>query len=199
MTLTLVHSPRTRSSSFLWLLEELEAPYDLKVVSIRRGDGSGGLDPDNPHPHGKVPALVHDGALVHEQVAIALYLTDLFPKNGLGPVVGDPKRGPYLTWLAYYAGVAEPSFMSAFMKAEVPRGAAGWVAVDEMMAHIAGTLGKQPYLLGDKFSAADILFGGTFNLFAQSPILPKSDVIEAYAARCISRPAHRRAMERDGG
>lgn len=199
MTLTLIHSPRTRSSSFVWLLEELEAPYELKVVSIRRGDGSGGVDPNNPHPHGKVPALIHNGALIHEQVAVALYLTDLFPKNGLGPVVGDPLRGPYLTWLAYYAGVAEPSFMSAFMKMDVPRGTAGWVKLDEMMAHIVGTLEKQPYLLGDKFSAADILFGGTFNLFAQSPILPKSDVIADYAKRCVERPAHQRALAREEG
>lgn len=199
MALTLIHSPRTRSSSFVWLLEELEAPYELKLVSIRRGDGSGGLDPANPHPHGKVPALIHDGALVHEQAAIALYLTDLFPKNGLGPVLGDPKRGPYLTWLAYYAGVAEPSFMSAFMQMDVPRGAAGWVNVGEMMEHIVGTLAKQPYLLGDNFSAADILFGGAFNLFAQNPVLPKSDTIAAYAQRCVDRPAHKRALEREEG
>ncbi len=199
MGLTLIHSPRTRSSSFVWLLEELEAPYELKLVSIRRGDGSGGADPDNPHPHGKVPALVHDGVLIHEQIAIALYLTDLFPRNGLGPVVGDPRRGPYLTWIAYYAGVAEPSFMSAFMKMEVPRGAAGWVGIAEMMEHIVATLEKQPYLLGDRFSAADILFGGTFNLFAENPLLPKSDIVRAYAKRCIDRPAHRRALARDEG
>jgi glutathione S-transferase len=199
MTLTLIHSPRSRSSSFLWLLEELDAPYELKTVSIRRGDGSGGADPRNPHPHGKVPALIHDGALIHEQVAIALYLTDLFPKNGLGPVVGDPKRGPYLTWLAYYAGVAEPAFMSAFMKMDVPRGSAGWVPVAELIGHIEDALKNQPFLLGDKFSAADILFGGTFNLFAENPIMPKSDIIRAYATRCIDRPAHQRAMAKDGG
>ncbi|MFO1237410.1 MAG: hypothetical protein U1F24_10425 [Alphaproteobacteria bacterium] len=61
-----------------------------------------------------MPALLHDGALIHERAAIVLYLTDLFPEAGLGPRIGDAKRGPYLTWLAYYAGVMEPSFVSRF-------------------------------------------------------------------------------------
>lgn len=193
MALTLVHSPNTRSSAFLWLLEELEATYEILTVSIRHSDGSGALDPHNPHPHGKVPAILHDGVMVHEQTAIALYLTDLFPKNGLGPLVGDPKRGPYLSWLAYYSGVAEPSFVSKFLNVDVPRGTAGWVAVDEMMTHIADTLKAGPYLLGERFSAVDILFGGTFNMFLQSPLLPKSEAIAAYAARCVERPARMRA------
>jgi glutathione S-transferase len=199
MTLTLIHCPQTRSSSFVWLLEELGATYDIRRVTIRRAGSEEGLDPANPHPHGKVPVLLHDGVMIHEQVAIALYLTDLFPQAGLGPVVGDRRRGPYLSWLAYYAGVAEPSFLSAFMQMEVPRGTAGWVKVDEMMAHLVATLEKQPYLLGDAFSAADLLFGGTFSLFAQSPILPKSEVIAAYAARCVDRPARVRAQALDNG
>jgi glutathione S-transferase len=198
MSLVLFHSPKSRSSSFTWLLEELEAPYELKIVSIRGGDGGGGVDPANPHPHGKVPALLHDGVLIHEQTAVALYLTDLFPKNGLGPLFGDPKRGPYLTWLAYYSGVCEPAFMSKFLQVSVPRGTAGWVEVEEMMTHVVKTLEGQPYLLGDRFSAVDILFGGVFNLFAQSPILPKSQTIADYAQRCVARPAFAAAAAKDG-
>ncbi|MCC6918396.1 MAG: glutathione S-transferase family protein [Alphaproteobacteria bacterium] len=199
MSLTLIHSPQTRSSAFIWLLEELEAPYELKRVTIRHAGQTEGLDPANPHPHGKVPGLIHDGVFIHEQTAIALYLTDLFPKNRIGPQIGDPKRGPYLTWLAYYSGVAEPAFVSAFLKMEPPRGTAGWVKVDEVMAYLIKTLGAQPYLLGNDFSAADLLFGGTFNLFSQSPLLPKSDVIRDYAQRCVSRPAAQRAQAKDAG
>ncbi|MGH7839111.1 MAG: glutathione S-transferase N-terminal domain-containing protein, partial [Candidatus Binataceae bacterium] len=99
--LTLFHAPKSRSSRFIWLLEELEAPYALKIVNIRRGDGSGAVDPVNPHPHAKVPAIVHDGATVFESPAIALYLTDAYPKNGIGPTIGEPTRGVYLSWLAY--------------------------------------------------------------------------------------------------
>jgi glutathione S-transferase len=99
--LTLHHAPQSRSSRILWLLEELGADYDIVYTNIPRMDGSGGPDPANPHPDKKVPALVHDGRLVTESVAIALYLTDLFPKAGMGPAVGGPDRGAYLTWLAY--------------------------------------------------------------------------------------------------
>jgi glutathione S-transferase len=193
--ITLYHAPRSRASRFIFLLEELGAPYQLEEVSIRRGDGSGALDPGNPHPHGKVPAIRDGETLVHESAAVALYLTDKFPKNGIGPLVGDAKRGAYLTWLAYYAGVMEPAWMSAFMKWEVPRGTAGWVKTDEVMALVNTTLAKQPFLLGDKFSAADILIGTTFKLFMGSPILAKTDLLEAYVGRVTDRPAYARAQE----
>lgn len=195
MTLTLFHAPKSRSTSFIWLLEELGAPYELKKVTIRRAGSEEGLDPSNPHPHGKVPALIHDGVLIHEQVAIALYLTDLLPQAKLGPVVGDAARGPYLTWLAYYAGVIEPAFMSRFMKMPVPRGTAGWVEVEEVVAHIENTLKDRPYLLGDAFTAADLVIGGTFSFFGQSPLMPKSEAVIAYAARCADRPAFHRAQK----
>jgi len=196
--LTLYHAPRSRSSRFIWLLEELGMPYEIKVVSIRRGDGSGVRDPQNPHPHGKVPAITHDGALVFESCAVASYLTDAFPKNGIGPVVGDPRRGAYLTWLAYYAGVLEPAFTSKFMKIDVPRGTAGWVGVDEAMAHVGAALAAGPYLLGERFSAADVLYGSTFALFLGSPMLPESSALRAYVDRCTARPAYRRAAAQDG-
>ncbi|MFO1238568.1 MAG: glutathione S-transferase family protein [Alphaproteobacteria bacterium] len=199
MTLTLIHSPQSRSTGIIWLLEELGAAYDIRRVTIRRAGSEEGLDPANPHPHGKVPALLHDGALIHERAAIVLYLTDLFPEAGLGPRIGDAKRGPYLTWLAYYAGVMEPSFVSRFLNTEVPRGTAGWVKVDEAVAHLENTLKDRPYLLGDDFSGADILFGGTFAMFGQSPIMPQSAAIADYAKRCVVRPAFARAGAKDNG
>jgi glutathione S-transferase len=90
--LTLFHKPMTRSGSILWLLEEIGAPYETKIVTIRSADGSGAVDPANPHPHGKVPTLVHDGQVIFESAAIALYLSDLFPEAKLGPRVGEPKH-----------------------------------------------------------------------------------------------------------
>ena len=132
--ITLYHHPRTRSSRFIFLLEELGCPYEIhRIARLRHPDGSGGVDPENPHPHGKSPALKDGDTLVFESTAIALYLTDRFPQNGLGPVVGDAKRGAYVSWLAYYAGVMEPAWMSAYMKWEIPRGTAGWVATDAVM------------------------------------------------------------------
>ncbi len=127
-----------------------------------------------PHPHGKSPALKDGDTLVWESTAIALYLTDRFPQNGLGPVVGDPKRGAYVSWLAYYAGVMEPAWMSAYMKWEIPRGTAGWVKTDEVMEFVNATLEQGPYILGEKFSAVDILVGTTFKMFLGSPMLEKT-------------------------
>ncbi len=195
--ITLYHASKSRSSRFLFLLEELGVPYTVKRVSVRRGDGSGERDPQNPHPHGKVPAIEDDGVIVYESSAIALYLTDKFPEAGLGPAVGDPQRGPYLSWLAYYTGVLEPAFVSKFTKADVPRGTAGWVVAEEAVRHVESAVSKSPYLLGDRFSAADILFGTTFALFGGSPLMPKSEAVADYAKRVIARPAYARGLAKD--
>lgn len=196
--ITLYHYPQTRSSRFIFLLEELGAPYELKTVTLRRSDGTGEKDPTNPHPHGKVPAISDDGEVVFESSAIVLYLTDKFPKAGLGPQVGDKTRGAYLSILAYYGSVLEPAFMSKFMKVAVPRGTAGWVEIEEAMPFLVETLEKGPYLLGEKFSGADVLYATTFGMFGPSPLLPKSPVIDAYVKRCLDRPAYARSLEKDG-
>ena len=196
--ITLYHRPRTRSSRFIFLLEELEAPYEIKVVTTRSRDGTGAVDPANPHPHGKVPAISDDGGVVFESPAIALYLTDKFPKNRLGPLAGERDRGAYLSWLAYYSGVLEPAFVSKFMNQEVPRGTAGWVPVDETLEALTRVLARGPFMLGERFSAADVLYGTTFAMFGQSPLMPKSSVIEEYAKRVVARPAFARAQAKDG-
>ncbi len=197
--ITLFHRPKTRSSRFIFLLEELEAPYQIKLVTTRTRDGSGAADPANPHPHGKVPTISDDGAIVFESPAIALYLTDKFPKNRLGPLVGERDRAAYLSWLCYYTDVLEPAFMSKFMNVEVPRGTAGWVPVEEAMPVISKALSPGPYILGERFSAADVLYGTTFAMFAKSPMMPKSTVIDDYVQRIVTRPAFERAQARDNG
>lgn len=197
--ITLFHHPKSRSTRFIFLLEELAAPYQIKVVTIRRADGTGAVDPANPHPHGKTPAIADDGTVVFESPAIALYLTDRFPTNRLGPLVGERERGAYLSWLCYYTGVLEPAFMSRFMNVDVPRGSAGWVPVEEAMAAVIKALSPGPYILGERFSAADVLYGTTFAMFAQSPLMPKSTVIEAYVQRIVTRPAFARAQALDAG
>jgi len=173
--ITLFHRPKTRATRFIFLLEELEAPYTVRTVTTRNRDGSGAADPANPHPHGKVPAISDDGVVVFESPAIALYLTDKFPAKRLGPLSGDAQRGTYLSWLAYYGGVFEPAFVSKFMKVEVPRGTAGWVALDEVLAAVMQRLAPGPYLLGERFSALDVIYGTAFAQLA--PLLPKSLLI----------------------
>lgn len=199
--ITLFHKPNTRSARFVFLLEELGAPYQIKEVTTRNGDGSGAPDPANPHPHGKVPAIrdEDDGTVVFESPAIALYLTDKFPKNGIGPVIGDPKRGAYLSWLTYYGSVMEPAWTMSFLKIDPPRVMAGWAPVGDVMDFTNKTLSAGAYILGNKFSAADVLIATTFAMFMGGPMMPKTPLLEAYVKRVVERPAYARAMAKAGG
>ena len=196
--LTLFHAPLSRSSRIVWLLEELGADYALKITDIPRMDGSGAADPVNPHPDKKVPALVDDDVLVTESIAIVLYLTDKFPAADLGPRIGDAKRGPYLSWLAYYAGVMEPVVTLAFAgladNAAMQRTFRDRGAMDR---RILAALDDGPYILGEKFSGADILVA-SLGHFARA-MLPAGAAVDAYLARCNPRPALARAAAKDRG
>jgi glutathione S-transferase len=114
-------------------------------------------------------------------------------------LAGEPGRGKYLSWLAYYAGVLEPAIMSKFQNIEVVRVTAGWAPLEEVIDALVKALAQGPYLLGEGFSAADVLYGTTFAMFASSTLLPKSPVIAEYAKRVVARPAYARAQLRDAG
>lgn len=196
--LTLHHAPKSRSSRIIWLLEELGADYRLKLTNITRQDGSGAFDPDNPHPEKKVPALVDDGVLITESIAIVQYLTDKFPAAGLGPPIGDTKRGPYLTWLAYYAGVIEPVIgLQLAGLGDNPTMQRTFRDRAAMDRHILSALEPGPYLLGDKFSGADILLA-SLGQFIRT-LLPEGARVDAYLERCNARPALARALAKDEG
>lgn len=196
--LTLHHAPHSRSSRIVWLLEELGADYALKLTDIPRPDGKGAPDPVNPHPDKKVPALVDDGTLITESIAIVQYLTDKFPAANLGPRIGDPDRGRYLSWLAYYAGVIEPVVNLGFAglgdNVALQRTFRDRAAMDR---RILAALEAGPYILGEKFSGADILIA-SMGQFART-MLPAGDVVDSYLGRCNARPALARATAKDGG
>ncbi len=194
--LTLYHSPQSRSTRILWLLEEADAPYEVKLTNVSRQDGSGAPDPANPHPDKKVPALVDDGVLITESAAICLYVTDRFPDAKLGPAVGDRLRGSYLSWLAYYAGVIEPVVVLEYAGlGDQPFLRRAFRGVDEMKARIAEALRESPYLLGARFSAADLLIA-SLGQFARQ-MLPDDPRVDDYMERINARPALARALRRD--
>ena len=196
--LTLYHAPQSRSSRIVWLLEELEAPYELRIMHIPRTlEATGKPDPSNPHPDKKVPALLDDGALITESAAISLYLTDKFPANGIGPMVGDALRGPYVSWLAYNAGVIEPVMAMKFAELEDnPVLRLTFRGRGEVDARILGALNAGPYLLGERFSAVDVLIGSGGMWMRQ--LLPDGKVVDDYIARLAARPALARANAKDG-
>ncbi len=193
--LTLIHKPNTRSGSIVWLLEEIGAPYETKIVTLRGPDGSGARDPANPHPHGKVPALIHDGHVIFESSAIALYLTDMFPEAKMGPKVGDPMRGEYLSWLAYRPGVVEPAMLERRFGIQHVYGAMGWGHPDEVEAVLNAHLEKNRYFLGNEFSAADVVMGGGINFMLQFKMMTETPVLKDYCARITARPAFQKMMK----
>jgi glutathione S-transferase len=195
--ITLYHSPQTRSGSIVWLLEELEVPYQTKVVDFRRSDGTGARDPSNPHPHGKVPALVDGDETVFEGSAIALFLTDKYRKKVMGPAVGDPKRGEYLSWLAYRPGVMEPALLSRRFDIKHVYGAMGWAPADEVEELLNNHLATRKYFLGDDFTSLDIMLGGGVHFMLMAKMLKDTEVLRTYSQRVIDRPAFRKMMEKD--
>ncbi|MCR9280309.1 MAG: glutathione S-transferase family protein [Rhodobacteraceae bacterium] len=193
--MTLYHSPNSRSSAIVTLIEELGADVEVKEVTVRRQDGSGGPDASNPHPEKKVPYLVDGAEGIRERGAITLYLTDKFPEAGLGPIEGQPGRGEYLSWLFYYQGVMEPVIILKFAQFTHPAVEASLRDFDTMVARLAETLEKQPYLLGETYSAVDLLCSGPFLWLPD--MLPDNEAIRDWVKRCSERPATVRTLERE--
>jgi glutathione S-transferase len=186
---TLYYAPQTRALAARILLEELGAPYDLHVLNMRAGEQR------KPaylaiNPMGKVPAITHGGALVTEQAAIFIYLADLYPKAGLAPPVGSRLRGPYLRWLVYYGNCFEPALMDKSMNhAPAPPSQSPYGDYDTMLGTLTAELRKGPYLLGEKFSAADVLWGTALAWTTMFKLVPELPEIMAYIGRIGSRPS----------
>lgn len=194
--LRLYHAPRSRSSRILWLIEELGADCEIVYTNITRQDGSVDEDENNPHPDKKVPALLHDGRLITESSAIVLYLTDLYPQAGIGPLANEAKRGEYLTWLFYYSGVIEPVVTFEFAGlGDNPALMRTFRGRSEMERRLLEALKHSPYLLGDKFSGADILVA-SLGAWARN-MLPTGKLVDDYLARCNSRPALKASFAKD--
>ena len=141
---TFFHSPNTRSTGVLTLLEELDADYDLHLLNMKAGEQR---RPEYLaiNPMGKVPAIRHGDALVTEQGAVFLYLADLFPAAGLAPPMGDPLRGPYLRWLFFYGSSFEPAVVDRAMKREpAPASTLPYGDYDTMLDTLTGQLAHGP-------------------------------------------------------
>jgi glutathione S-transferase len=197
MMLTLIHAANTRSTRILMLIEEMQIwdKIEIRQVEVVRNDGTGQHDPANPHPEGKVPALIHDGTVITESAAIMLYLTALFPDSGLAPKPGDPRRGEYLTWLFWYQGVMEPVMMCAAMGISHPGLHRNFRGLAEIASRLHAALEHGPYLCGESYSAADLICASSYGFMPQ--FLPGDPLIKDWVARCLARPslAHAKAYD----
>jgi len=193
--ITLFHAPQSRSAGALVLLEELGADYELHVLDLKKGEQR------QPaylavNPMGKVPAIRHDGALVTEQGAVYAYLADLYPEAGITPAIGDPLRGPYLRWLFYYGSSFEPALIDRSLKREpTPPSTSPYGDYETMLKTLTDQLATGPYLLGERFTAADVLWGTALRWTTMFKLVPESAPVTRYIAQVTSRPAAARAAK----
>jgi glutathione S-transferase len=150
------------------------------------------------NPMGKVPAIRHGDALITEQVAIYLYLADLFPEAGLAPGLSDTRRGPYLRWMVFYAACFEPAAVDKAMKRDPgPAMMSPYGDFETVMSTVTNQLEAGPYILGADFTAADVLWGSALEWMTAFGIVDASPVVKAYVERVCSRPAILRVKQKD--
>lgn len=186
-------APRTRSFSALWLMEETGQPYERVLTDLSKGEHR---SPEYLaiNPMGKVPALRDGEATLAEAAAICAYVAERYPQAKLAPPMGDPLRAKYLYWLFFSSGCIEPAMVQLATKIEMNPTAAGWGDAQRVFDVLDAALSKGPWLLGEAFSAADIMVGSGLNfavrLFKMAPSRPSFD---RYLDRCAARPAFQRA------
>lgn len=199
--ITLFWCPQTRASRVLWLLNEMNEPFEVQLIDVRDPKAKSAPDFMAASPMGKVPAIIDttsNGTVrMADSGAIALYLADRYPAAGLAPAIDDPSRGQFLYWMLYTPGVIEPAMMEKFTGMEVSRVSSGWGNFDTMIEVLETGLQKGPWLMGEAFSAADVLVGSSVYFMKKFGVLPDSEILEDYCERCMSRPAYSRALARD--
>jgi glutathione S-transferase len=196
MAITLYHHPFTRAANVVWMLEELGVDYELRFVDFAKGEQK---TPEilAMNPMGKVP-IVRDGdVVVTESAAIAIYLADRYSLGTLAPALDDPARGPYLRWSFFAPSVIEPGLLAKGAGWPFRPSNAGWGTHESLIAAMESAIAGRTYLLGDRFSMADTVFGGTVRYMLRFKLLEPSPIFTGYAERLAARPALQRANARN--
>jgi glutathione S-transferase len=187
------HWPMSRGRMVHWMLEEVGAPYRVELVNMEKGEQK------KPaflavNPMGKLPAIVHKGTVVTETAAIIAYLADEFPAAGLAPRIGDPKRGAYLRWMFYGAGVVDAALVDRMLERAAPErtGALGYGRLEHVVETLEKALTPGPFLLGDHFTAADLYLGGQLGFGIHMKALEPRPAFLGYLGRVTARPAYER-------
>lgn len=197
MTLTLYTNPMSRGRIARWMLEEVGEPYERIILTY----GGTMKSPEflRINPMGKVPALVHDGRVVTEAAAICAYCAEAFPAADLAPKT-DAERADFFRWLFFASGVMEPAMTARAMKLEASpeqSGSVGYGTVDGAIDTLDKALGEREFIVGDRFTAADVYVGSTVAWGMGFNMLDRRPSFEAYAARVTARPAYRHASDLD--
>lgn len=189
----LYFSPRSRAFSCLWLMEETGKPYERVLTDITTGAQK---TPEflAINPMGKVPALKDGDAMLGEAAAICAYVAERYPDAGLAPPIGDPLRAKYFYWLFFAPSCIEPAIIQIFTKIQVPTSTAGWGEATQVFDVLEAALENGPWILGENFSAADIIVGSGLNFAVRTfKMVPSRPAFDRYLDRCAARPAFQRA------
>ena len=194
MAIVLYHHPFSRAATAVWMLEEVGVPYELRFVDMMKG-GTKAPEIVALNPMGKLPILTDGDAVVTESAAIALYLADRHAYGRLAPKVDDPKRAAYLRWSFFAPSVIEPGLMAKSAEWTYKDSQAGWGSYDAMITAMEEAVTGREYLLGDTFTMADVVFGGTLRFMLMFKMVAPRPSFNAYAERLGARPALKRAEE----
>ncbi|MFO0668080.1 MAG: glutathione S-transferase family protein [Polyangiaceae bacterium] len=196
MSIALYHHPFSRAANVVWMLEEVETPYELRFVDFMAGAHKA-PDVVALNPMGKLPILVDGDVVVTESAAIALYLADRYAYGRLAPRVDDPARGTYLRWSFFAPSVIEPGAMAKRAGWEFKASQAGWGEHEAMLSAMESAVAGRQFVLGETFSMADVVFGGTLNYMLTFKLIEARPSFAAYVDRLKARPAFQRAEARN--
>lgn len=197
MSLLFYHAPQSRSLIVHWMLEEVGHPYEMQLLDLRKGDHK---QPEYlaVNPLGKVPALKHKLEVITEAAAICTYLADAFPDAKLAVPIGDARRGTYLKWLFFGPGCLEPAVIDKLLKRpDGPPGSLGYGTLEGTLEVIARGLSHGKFLMGDQFTAADVVIGSGLRWGQMVGVVPQRDEFQPYLDRLAQRPALQRVFQQD--
>ncbi len=194
-------APRTRALRALWILEEAGAPYERVRLDLAAGDQKS-AEFRAINPMAKVPALTDGPVAVAESGALCAYVAEAFPAAGLAPPLGDPARGRYLQWLFFSPGCIEPAFLTKSANVSVNPQMASFGEFDRVFDVLEAAVRPGPWLLGERFTAADVMIGLDLHFGIDIfKLVPTRPALRAYVDGCLARPALQRAkaIETAGG
>lgn len=191
--ITFYYNPMSRARLSHWMLEETEAPYEIKVVDWKDGSIK---TPEylKINPMGKVPAIVHKGVVVTEGAAICTYLADAFPEKNLSPAFNDPRRGSFYRWMFFSINCVEQAVIDRAIPRikELPSSSLGYGSFDDTMRTLEDAV-KNNFLIGDQFTSADLYLSANLNWYFVTKMMEPTPILQKYVDRCINRPSFKRA------
>lgn len=189
--------PQSRAFRITWMLEEAGQPYERIRVDIRSGENKDNADFRAASPMGKVPAISDGPVKLWDSGAICLYIADKYPDAGLTVPEGDPQRYEFIQWLMYTNSVIEPAMVEKFMDIPPKQQSYGHGSFDSMITVLEQGLSGKPWIMGERFTAADVLLGSSVHVLETFGLLPDSATLRDYVARCRARPALQTALSLD--